>query len=139
MRAGIARRFAHSLAPLIGDRREARIKRGAQVADERGQRIVEIAILALAETMPRHDDMAAEMPLLRIERGDRLAFVAAQQLVENGAAIGVKLAAKRGPVVARNARPGWRGAGRGELHLRQRAHAACSLASSARLRSTPQR
>ena len=59
-------RSFHSLATL----RQMRIERGAQAGEKIGQGIPEIAILALAEAVPGHVDMAAEMLLMGIERRD---------------------------------------------------------------------
>ena len=89
----------------IGDRREARIERGAKTIEQLGQRILEIAVLALAEAVPRHVDMAAKMLLLRIERGDLPAFLRRQQLLEHRAAIAAELARERIPVVSRRRVP----------------------------------
>ena len=65
-----------------------------------GQRIVEIAILALAEAVPRHVDMAAEMLFMRIERGDLPAFLRRQQLLDDRAAIAAEVGCERRPVIA---------------------------------------
>src|SRR5262245_7643628 len=58
-----ARRDLHRLMPAIGDRRQPRVERGAQVRDDRRQGIAEILVLAAPETVARHDDAAAEAAL----------------------------------------------------------------------------
>ena len=50
----------HHLVPAIGDRREGRVEGLPQFADQRRQRVGEVAILAAAETMACHDDPAPE-------------------------------------------------------------------------------
>ena len=77
-----------------------RIERSAQAAEQIGQRIAEVAILALAEPVTCHLDMAAEMLLVRIQGGDRAAFLGREQPRQDGAAVSVELARKRQPVVA---------------------------------------
>ena len=42
---------SHAVVPLVGDVHEARIERRAQPAEKIGQRILEVAVLALAEAM----------------------------------------------------------------------------------------
>ncbi|OWK21334.1 hypothetical protein AJ88_16555, partial [Mesorhizobium amorphae CCBAU 01583] len=49
--------------------------RGAQGADQIRQRVTEIAILALAETVTCHVDMTAEVLFVRIEGRDLGAFL----------------------------------------------------------------
>jgi hypothetical protein len=61
---------AHSCVPVIGNSREMRIKRRAQAADEVGQRVLEVPVLAFAEAVSRHVDVTSEVPFLRVEAGD---------------------------------------------------------------------
>jgi hypothetical protein len=56
--------------------------------------------------------MTTEMLFVRVQRRDRLAFLARQQLVENRAAVSVELFRQRAPVIARDARFRRRRAGR---------------------------
>ena len=49
-----------STSPVVGDRRQARIEIAAQLPQPRRQRIGEVAILALAEVVPRHLNVQAE-------------------------------------------------------------------------------
>ncbi len=63
-----------------------------------GQRIGEILVLAAAEAVPRHDHPAAERRVVRIERGERLAFVRRQQRTNHGAAMGVEITRDQTPV-----------------------------------------
>ena len=76
-----------------------RIERRAQLADETRQRIFEIAIFALAESVPRHVDVAAEMFLVRIKRGNIFALLRRKQFLQSSGAEGVKIGADRTPVV----------------------------------------
>jgi hypothetical protein len=68
MIGGKARRMAQALLPAISDYRQMRIKRGPQLCDPARQRISEITIFALAETMPRHHHPAAE-PIVSFIQG----------------------------------------------------------------------
>ena len=102
MIAGIALVEAHALVPAIGDAGKARIERGAQVSDQVGQGISEVAVFALAEAVPRHDDMAAEVALVRIERGDGAALLGADEPRQDSAAETVELAGERRPVAGGN-------------------------------------
>ena len=74
MRRRIAHGDLHALVPGIGVGHDPRIERGPQFADRCGQGIFEIAVLALAEAVARHVDMAAEMHFLRIERRNAAAL-----------------------------------------------------------------
>src|SRR3569623_3299529 len=80
----------HAGGPGVRDAGKARIERGAQGSDEVGQGIVEIAIFAAAEAVPRHVDVAAEMALVRIERGNGARLFGGQKLRQDGAAIAVE-------------------------------------------------
>jgi hypothetical protein len=53
----------HRCIPPVGDRRQPRIQRGPQIGDDIRQRIREVFVLAASEAVPRHDDVAAEMPI----------------------------------------------------------------------------
>jgi hypothetical protein len=48
-------------AALCHRRRQIGIEGGAQVADQIGKRVGEILVLALAEAVAGHDDMAADL------------------------------------------------------------------------------
>src|SRR5690242_9559319 len=48
--------------------------------------------------MPAHDDCAAEMRVVGIERGERAAFVGAKQALENCAALTVKIRLDTRPI-----------------------------------------
>ena len=52
-----------------------RIESGAQGCDWFGQRIREVFVFTPPETMSRHDDVSAEMTVVRVERGYPNAFV----------------------------------------------------------------
>jgi hypothetical protein len=66
--------------------------------DQVGQRIGEIFIFAASETMTPHHDLAAETLVVRIERGQRGAFVRRQQFLQDGAALCVKVGGRLRPV-----------------------------------------
>src|SRR6185369_2659303 len=57
----IARGEIHPRVPRVGNSRQMRIERRAQLADEIWQRILEIAVFPLAETVARHMNLSAEM------------------------------------------------------------------------------
>ncbi len=117
----IALGHAHAPVPRIGDIGQARIERGPQAGDELGQRISEIAVLALAEAVARHVDMAAEMALLRIERRDLPALPGRQQLFHHRAAMAVQLISELRPGKAGDAGLGGDvrgGAGCDDVHQR---------------------
>src|SRR4051812_640350 len=60
---------AEGLVPAIARCDEARIERGPQLGDGAGQGRGEVLVLAAPETVPRHDDAAAERRVLWIEPG----------------------------------------------------------------------
>src|SRR5580704_14849341 len=76
-----------------------RIQRRAQFGNQRRQRIFEIAVFALAESVPCHVDMAAEMFFARVKRGDVVALVRRQQFWQDSAAETVEIVADRAPIV----------------------------------------
>src|SRR6185295_16098653 len=67
---GMGRREAHPhphrLVPAVGDGCEVGIKRSAQGLDQGRERIGEIFVFAAPETMPGHDNLAAESFILFI-------------------------------------------------------------------------
>ena len=136
---GITLGNAHSDIPFVGDDRKVRIQRGSQLADEIGKRIFEVAILALAEAVPRHVDVASEVALVRIEGRNGAAFFGREKLRQDGAAVIAKFVCERLPVVCRNSRfCGHSRRGRGDVR-RTYVHAVASFLMSSRLRSAPQR
>jgi hypothetical protein len=80
MVVGIAFINSHADVPCVGDAGEARIKRCPQVTEQIRERVFEIAVLALAEAVPRHVDMTAEMALVGIEARDARTFFQREQL-----------------------------------------------------------
>ena len=68
------------------------------------KRVFEVAILALAEAVPRHVDVASEVALVGIERRDGAAFLGREELRQDGAAVVVELARERLPIVGGHAR-----------------------------------
>lgn len=78
MRVWIAPTDAHELVPFIGNTRQMRIECGAQASNRAWQRVREIPVLALAEAVARHVDMAAEMLFMRVESGNPPALLRRQ-------------------------------------------------------------
>ena len=115
--------LAQAFMPAVGDRREARIERRAELLDQRRQWIGEIAILALPKAVPRHDDVASEFFTVVVESGDAIALLAAQQTRQHRPSLGVEVGRRGRPVD----RPS-------PLGRRDGAHAAFSIARSRRLR-----
>src|SRR4051794_23401637 len=79
---------AERFDPLIGDRCEMGIRGGACRCDNFGQRMREIFIVADAEAMALHDDVAAEARILVIKSDDGGAFIATEELWSDGIAAG---------------------------------------------------
>ena len=102
--AGKALLNPHAAVPRVRDRREMRVKRPSQAANEARKWVFEVSILALAESMPRHADVAAEVALVRIEGRDRATFFGRKKLRQDGAAIVVEIAFERRPVIGCNPR-----------------------------------
>ena len=61
---------SHPVVPRVGHACEVRIERRSKAAEEIGQRVFEVAVLALAEAVPRHLDVASEVALVGIEGRD---------------------------------------------------------------------
>jgi hypothetical protein len=80
----IAHVDVHPAVPLVGDWCQIGIEGGAQVADQIGKRVGEILVLALAEAVAGHDDMAAELAVVGIKRGDLATLFRRQQARMNG-------------------------------------------------------
>lgn len=65
--------------PAIGDRCEAFVQARAQVVDERRQRVAKVLVFTLPESVTLHDDAAAEMAFIGIERCELLTGLPSQQ------------------------------------------------------------
>jgi hypothetical protein len=115
--------------PAIGERRDMRIERGPCRLNQRRERIGEIAILALAETMARHVNMASEGSGGAIERRHPIACRVIEQAGQHRPALLIEAGGNRAPVIG--------GDMRGKI--RMPAHATPSMLISLRLRGTPQR
>lgn len=112
----------------------------ADAADKVGQRLVEVAIRALPEAVPRHDDMAAEMTLIVVEGGDVVTFLRPEKLRQDGGAVAGELAVERLPVLGGNpCLCGGIRRDRSDEIDEWLSHAIASLRISSRLRSMPQR
>ena len=129
----------HRHIPAIGNRRQLRIDRGAQAGNEVGQRIAEILVLAAAKAMPCHHDPTAEQVVQRIQRGQRGAFLRAEQAVDLDAPLCIELGRDALPIDCLDPIGNVLGPVNGGGQFDGRIHACASLSSSARLRSTPQR
>src|SRR5262249_16906226 len=75
---------AKHCAPPIGSFCQLRIERFPQFSDGAWQRILEIFVLAAAESVPGHYDAAAEMAVVCIERGNAIAFRGPKQSWQSG-------------------------------------------------------
>ena len=114
MRQRIADIDAHRLVPAIGNAAQPRIQRRAQFRDQVGQRIGKIFVFAAPKTVTPHHDAAAEFAVVRIQRGDRPAFVGRQQPFQHGAALPVEIGGHLRPVDGIDAGGdvgGWAGVG----------------------------
>src|SRR5258705_10192544 len=76
-----------------------RIERRSQASEQIGQRILEVAILALAESMPSHVDVTTEEVFLRIQRCDLPALVAGKQLIDHRATEPVQIGTYPVPIM----------------------------------------
>ncbi|MGY3360541.1 hypothetical protein ACVWZK_007204 [Bradyrhizobium sp. GM0.4] len=74
------------------------VERRAQLRDQIGQRIGEIFVFAAAKAVAAHDDTAAEVGVVGIERGDGAALLRREQALQDGGAVGVELAGDLRPV-----------------------------------------
>jgi hypothetical protein len=90
--ARIALVDSHPAVPFVGNACEAWIERRSQATEEVGKRVFEVAILALAEAVARHVDVASEAALVGIEGRDGAAFRGREELRQDGAAVAVELA-----------------------------------------------
>src|SRR5262249_28387396 len=133
---GITLVTPHPAVPFVGDSSEVRIERCSQASNEVRKRVFEVAVLAPAEAMPRHVNVASEVALVRIERCDGAALLSREKFRQDGAAVVAELACERAPVVCRNPRLcGYARRGMGDGG-RTRVHAVASFLISSRLRST---
>src|SRR5919202_3371327 len=82
VRIGIAHGNAHPCVPAIRQRREACVQGATQSRDEWRQRVAEIPVLALAETMPCHNDNAAESLVVVIQPGDGATLIGIEHLLD---------------------------------------------------------
>src|SRR6516164_3257654 len=99
----IAGVVAHALIPFVGDRCQARIKHRAQTPKQVGQRILKVAILAPAEAVAGHVDVAAKILLVAVEGGDFSTLLSQEQFFEDRAAIVAQVSTKHTPVIFANA------------------------------------
>src|SRR5215203_3890026 len=96
--AGVSHLDAHSLVPPVGYWSEPLIQSGAELGDERRQRVVKVLVLAPAEAVPRHHDTGAKAPLLIVERGQLPAFLRRDELIQHCIALGVEIPLQLEPV-----------------------------------------
>src|SRR5216684_2997619 len=87
------------LVPRIGHYRQMRIECRSQASEQIGQRILEVAVLALAESVPSHVDVTAEEFFLRIQRGNFPALVAGKQFIDHRATETVQIRSCPVPIV----------------------------------------
>ena len=74
------------------------VERRAQLCDQIWQRIGKIFVLAATKAVAAHDDAAAEVRIVGVERGDGAALLGREQAFEDGAAMGVEFGGDLGPV-----------------------------------------
>src|SRR5260370_17386801 len=67
-------RLTQRLRPLIGDGHEMRIGAAPEIRDQLGQRVRKIFVIADAEAIALHDDVAAKMACLVVYSHERIAF-----------------------------------------------------------------
>ena len=72
---GIALLDSHPGVPFVSRACEVRIKRRSQATDEIRKWVLEVPVLALAEAVPCHVDVASEVDLVRIESGKGATFL----------------------------------------------------------------
>ena len=111
MHLGISHRDAQGFVPAIRERSEARVQRGAEIGDEIGQRVPEVLVLAPAETMPRHDDVAAKPTVILVQASDGPAFVGGQDLLDHRPPVGIEVGGRARPRKGRHSV-----ANRGRVH-----------------------
>src|ERR1700682_1917060 len=87
------------LVPAIAHYRKMRIEWRSQASEQVGQRILEVAVLALAESVPSHVDVTAEEFFLRIQRGNFPALVAGKQFIDRRATETVQIGTCPAPIV----------------------------------------
>ena len=102
VRKGLA--AAERGGPAIGDRRQARVRLAAQGVDDRRQRLGEVTILARAEAMARHVDVAPEAVAPRPERRHPAALGRGEQRRGHRVAVLVEAASDARPVEPCDAR-----------------------------------
>ena len=118
----------HRFVPAIGNGGEVWIKRRAQLGDQRGQRVGEVLVFALPETVLCHDHAASEERVVRVKRSQGSALLRRDQALDHRAALRIEIAGDSFPFNG--------------LHSKRSAVSAIctpSLCSSSRLRLTPQR
>ena len=71
----IANVHPHRAVPLVGDWRKPAIKRRAKPLNSIRQWIAEVLVLAPPKTVSRHDNTAAKQRIVRIQAGERTAFL----------------------------------------------------------------
>ena len=101
VRLRVSSLIPHPFIPLVGNEHEASIQRGAQALQQSGQRILEVAVLAFAETVAGHDDAAAKMLFVSIESGNLGALSQREQFPDDRVAIGVQFRCDGLPVINR--------------------------------------
>ncbi|MNH26738.1 hypothetical protein D3C79_868050 [compost metagenome] len=98
MAVGKPARQVHLLMPAIGNRHQPWVQRTAQAGHQRRQGIVEILVLATAETVAGHDHLRAKGFRLAVQGADLITGLVAQQRRDNRAAVLIELLFQQGPV-----------------------------------------
>ena len=87
--------------PVVGDREQVRVEGVAQLVDRLGERGCQVAVLAFAETVPRHRDGGAE-GLVAVVELDQLAGVGRGEQIAGGGRSRVRPARLRRPTSRRH-------------------------------------
>jgi hypothetical protein len=88
---------SQSRRPVVGDRGEVAVEGRAQLADRVRQRVVEVAVAAVAEAVAAHVDRRAEAPAVE-EIGQLRGLTSVQERLGDRMALVVELLAQSFPV-----------------------------------------
>src|ERR1022692_4865802 len=116
---------AELAVPVTGNGQQVRVERLLQLLDRLGEGAGEVAVLALAEPVPAHDDRRAEVLVTGVEPGDPRALLRGQQLRGQRTAVGIDLLRDEIPVGAVHPPGRWHRVGVGDAHAASNESGAC--------------
>src|SRR5215470_4240951 len=93
-----AYRNLHLLIPAVGDYGEFWVKPDTHLSDEVWQRIPEIFVLALSETVTSHHDATAEPIVVRVQRRNAATLFPRKKVLQAGTAKPIKICGDRLPI-----------------------------------------